>query len=100
MSEDKFKSFCERLHRKYIVESFYSVWKPQAKKSIWILDIGPDDRNFVLLNAISLAISIYGNEIIPFTINVATAEMADGSEDLSDEALGLPPISAELDKSL
>lgn len=29
-----------------------------------------------------LAVSLYGKDIIPFTINVGTADMADGSEDL------------------
>ena len=92
MELDKIKMFCSQLKRTYIVESYYSVWKPQAKKSIWILNVSAEDRNAVYLEAVTLAVSIYGKEIISFTINVGTAELADGTEDLSDEALGLPPI--------
>jgi hypothetical protein len=75
-----------------MVESFYSVWKPEAKHIVTIVNIPHDKHNEVYSLAVRLAAAMYGEEPIPFIINVGTKEVIT-SYSSDDESLDIDPIT-------
>jgi hypothetical protein len=57
-----------------MMEGFYSVWKPQARHIITIINVSPDKQNKVYLEVVTLATNLYQDETIPFVLNVGTAQ--------------------------
>ena len=85
MDKTKFDKFLALISKSYMVESFYSVWAPEAQKIITIINVPKQERNSVYLEVVKLAVDHYGNETLPFIINVGTGEVS--SSPLSDEEI-------------
>lgn len=85
MEETKLDQFLAILPRPYMMESFYSVWKPEAKHILTIISVPKEDHNLVYLEVVQLAVNHYGNEMLPFIINVGTVEVS--CDPLSDEEM-------------
>ena len=75
-----------------MVESFYSVWKPEAKHIVTIVNIPHDKHNEVYSLAVRLAAAMYNEEPVPFIINVGTTEVST-SYPIEDEFLEIDPIT-------
>jgi hypothetical protein len=85
MEKTKLDQFLALLSRSYMMESFYSVWKPEAKHILTIINVPKEEHNLVYLAVVKLAVDHYGNEILPFIINVGTVVVS--SDPLSDSEI-------------
>lgn len=65
-----------------MMEGFYSLWKPQTRHIITIINVSPDKQNKVYLEVVTLATKLYQDETIPFVLNVGTTQA--NSEPVSD----------------
>ena len=74
MDEQKYQDFLLKLSRPFIVESYYSIWKPQATKSVSIFGVAKEDVNRLQVEVQQLVLEVWGNEPAPFIINIATEQ--------------------------
>lgn len=92
-AEEKFQAYLDSLPTGFscvMVESFYSLWKPEAKRIVTIVNTPIEKHNEVYALALEVAIKIYDKEVIPFIINVGTREADTSFSQDTEDLLGFP----------